>query len=285
MDQFAITAEQLAAIEKSAKSIVGDDAEKVALLVKSFTQLRDTLVVDETIGKDANGDDPDCTDDEPDDKADPVKKVLMDLYGAVAAVSKNAPKAQAAFEKAFADLSVLSDGIEKAFAAGAEAAIKKGVGNIDDNETDMEKIMKSLPAAARKVIEDITKSNKDLTAKVEKLQGERDAQHFAKVAAEIGQPAEYGETLRKMHAASPEVYETVVKDLRAKNEQIKKSGLFKEIGGGGAQTGTTAIEKLNGHATEIQKAAGGKLTKAKAFVQACQDNPELYRQYKDEARG
>jgi hypothetical protein len=283
--QFTITAAQLEAIEKSARSILGDDAGKVAKLDESFAQLRDTLVVSE-IAKDDKEDEADGGADESDENDNPVKKGLLDLYAEVAKVAPaaSAPVLQVAFEKAFGAIdAVFNDGIEAAFAAGTDTAVAKGGSAIGDND-DMETVMKKLPTPIAKAFADINKQNGELKTQVEKLQTERDVEVFGKKAVEIGQPVAFGETLRKLHAADSKSYDEVVKELTAKNTQIKKSVLFSEIGGGsGAAEGGKAIEKLNAKATEIRKSEP-KLSQAKAFVKACEQEPELYREYKQEQR-
>ncbi len=284
---FTITAAQLEAIEKSARSILGDDAAKIAKLDESFTQLRDTLVVADVIAKDTKVDPEDAADGGDDETAEgddnPVKKGLLALHAEIAKVAPATAAAAvlAAFEKTFSDLTATFDqGIEAAFVAGSETAVAKGGNAIGENDT-MEQVMKKLPAQIAKAFTDIEKKNEALTAQVTKLQLESDTATFAKKAVEIGQPVAFGETLRKLHAADTKSYDEVVKELAAKNTQIKKSGLFEELGGGAGAEGGKAIEKLNAKATEIRK-LNPKLTEAKAFVEACKQEPALYSEYTKE---
>lgn len=86
--------------------------------------------------------------------------------------------------------------------------------------------------------------------------------------------------LKSIHGT--EAFTKFVASEQAKEEQIKKSGLFNEIGSGGVSE--SSVEKqLEAKAVEIQKS--DKCTKEQAFAKACDQNPELYVQHRDEMRG
>src|SRR5215831_11692186 len=122
MKTHSINARQLNAIEKSVKSIVGDDPAKQEQLEKSFEQLR-TNLEDVTIVKDVFGDAA-----LPKQGDDPVRDIFLGMYEAVekvlgaegTAIEKSA-MAQEIFEKGFGALDGLTDEVAKAaYAVGVE---------------------------------------------------------------------------------------------------------------------------------------------------------------------
>lgn len=73
--------------------------------------------------------------------------------------------------------------------------------------------------------------------------------------------------------------------LKANAEQIRKGGLFANVGSsrGGAGSALAQMEELA--AGLVAKSADGKLTKAQAFVKIAETNSELYEQYLAEQKG
>jgi hypothetical protein len=152
---------------------------------------------------------------------------------------------------------------------------------------DVEKrIAKSMTGPAGAIVRAIIRKNHELEAAVGKIEKRERTAHFAKMAADAGEGAEFAAVLEKLAVADPKSAETIAKTVGDKNKLIRKGGLFGEIGGGSpGAAGSDAYSQLSAKATEIMKSdTTKKTTFAKAFTQACEQEPELYREHNNEQR-
>lgn len=242
--------------------------------------------------------------------ADPVADVMIGLHEAVATIGKSATGDKDtlladAFEKAFAELDkIRGEDAELAYAAGTATVVTKAAvrkddakdgkkkadgedenedGNPDDeDEEDMSKVLKGLPSKAAEAFASITKANTEMATRIAKMEAENEVRLLKAQAAELGEPDSFVETLKSLDQKGRDALIAVVK---AKNAQIKKGNLFGEIGTGTPAGSTGALDQINAKAAEIVKAAGGKVTLAKAFGQVCASEPALYAEYKRDTYG
>lgn len=90
-------------------------------------------------------------------------------------------------------------------------------------------------------------------------------------------------TFRSFAKANPEGYKELQALLIAANNAIEDGHLFEEAGSGAAGSAAgagNALDQLNAKATTIAEAQ--KISKEKAFLQACKESPKLYAQYLEE---
>jgi len=139
--------------------------------------------------------------------------------------------------------------------------------------TEHDDIYKGLHPAVKAELERLTKIADDAE--------ERDLANVAKKYEIIGKKSEeLVPVLKSLKAAGGEHYNQMIAILDAGVEAIEKSGIFNEIGkrGGGASGNAWAtIEK---RADEIMKTAP-TMTRAQAIDKACEQNPELVREYEE----
>lgn len=149
-----------------------------------------------------------------------------------------------------------------------------------------------LPEPLRKQLEEGAVA----TAQVAKMTEEREIADFAKRATELGQPAAFGEHLRRLEKGigTPEERQKalaeVTRVMKAGSEQSRMAGLFSEFGTANGATGT-AWDQLMAKAAEVRnevnKTAGAKpLTPEQAFAKVYEDpaNATLVKQYNEERR-
>jgi hypothetical protein len=79
-------------------------------------------------------------------------------------------------------------------------------------------------------------------------------------------------------------YEEFERILKAANEAVEQSELFKEQGAAGIAEGGDATKELLTKAEELRK-SDSKLTQPEAFEKAMRENPDLQQRYLDEVRG
>lgn len=90
---------------------------------------------------------------------------------------------------------------------------------------------------------------------------------------------QYGERLMKMaDALDDESWAAFEKSEIAKNEQLRKSALFQEIGSGAGGVGGDVLAKAEGLAVELTKSETG-MTKEQALAQVWEEHPEMYAEY------
>lgn len=248
---------------------------------------------------------------------DPIQPIMVGLYKAVFGEDGKIRKSvdpQALFQKAYEDvLGQLDGAIEGAVEAtsielGKGAQVDLGKGRVakrkghkpgcDDPDCDgdcmggggggdgedMEKLLKAAgvsPAVIRKLNEQ--------GEEIRKLRTERDLERFEKQADDIGEGKAFGAQLLKLHQLDPKLAGEIQKRLQTKNALLRKGNQWAaEIGGGAAGDGSPdAYAQLDAHAKEMiekgeKDARGQKLTVAKAFTEACNRFPDLYREYQAE---
>ncbi len=318
-----ITLKKLGSIEKSLQAVFADDEDALEDVTKSLAGLKAAIAKGEQVTmadvSDILGDvviekaietPASAAVDGPQDPIAPIMEGLFkSIFGDDGQIKKGltGETALELFNKAYGEaLSVLDTGIE---AAAEATAIELGHGDkvvfgkakkpkpgqedpedaqdggADEDCEDMEKLLKSLGVPAA-----VVKKIGALTSQVETLQAERDIEKFAKQADEIGEGAGFGPELLKLHQLDPKLAASISKRLKSKNEALRKSSVWDEIGGeGGELAGSTAIAKLNAKATELvskgeKDAKGNKLTFAKAFTEVCNREPALYNEYLEESR-
>lgn len=160
--------------------------------------------------------------------------------------------------------------------------------------------MEDLPEDIRKQLEEVAELKKkaaeaeELKKRVEEAEAlakaEREErlkkEYIAKVASYQAlpvQPEEFGLVLKALAEKAPEEYAKLEGVLKAADEALAKSELFREVGRSGAGE-STAWAKVEAMAKEIvQKNAG--MTKEQAIAKVLRDNPELYSAYRAETEG
>lgn len=235
---------------------------------------------------------------------DPVADVMLGLFNAVQTIGKSAVdnKDQLvadAFDKAFVELDkARTDDAELAYAAGTATVAKaapickddmKGgkkpdpEDNTEDGDEDeMSKVLKGLPSQAAEVFASITKANTEMATRIAKMESENEDRVLKAQADAIGEGSSFVDLLKTL---DPKAREAVIAMAKSKNAQIKKGGLFQEVGQGSPAGSSSALDQINAKAGEIVKASGGKVTLAKAFGQVCSSEPDLYAEYKRDVRG
>ena len=310
------TAEQIAEIVKALGPLAGDDAGKQALLVKALGSLVDDptpVVKNEDPVTDANPLNDVLTDlykavttiqkanGTPADVSEAFEKafdVLTGLYQEVGEAGFGAGADSILKSKQFKKMKKLA----KRAKAGKRDNTTGGDGRdhtdnedqdpdetrpdcIDDDKDEyMAKVMKSGGPIASFLAE-LKKQNDTLQTQVNTLVDEKQTALFQKTAADIGENAQFADLLKSLAKVDPKLSTQVANFAKGKNAVIAKSGMFAEIGGGGSPDSSGPTQQLNAKATEIQKASNGKITFAKSFLQACEQNPEIYAEYKRETYG
>jgi hypothetical protein len=191
----------------------------------------------------------------------------------------------------------------------AKAAAKSpGEGGDKDDTTDPKKppvkkedLSPEARAALEKAESDnaalaerLTKAEKQAEAADELAKAERNqrvTREFISKAEELralpAQAVTLGPILKSADEGVPltkEQNEELNRILKAADEQIRRSDLFKEVGASTAPgSGTDALSKLQSKAEELRK-SDSSLSAAEALDKAMQDNPDLEREYAGEIR-
>lgn len=155
--------------------------------------------------------------------------------------------------------SVLSEEVEK---------LKK-----EDGE---DPIYKGLP-------EPVVKKMKEQEAAIAKMQDDNLTQSCITKAATVpavGSAEEIGSLLKEVSKKDSTLADKIFDVLKVADERIKKGGLFKELGVGGDNDNSTAIDKINALAKEYQKE--NNVTFEKAFDHVYSTNSELRKAYQAE---
>jgi hypothetical protein len=158
------------------------------------------------------------------------------------------------------DLSALTPEVRQ-YIDGLEAEVGKR-----DND-DTEDIFKGLTPEAVELVKRAQADAESASAKIAKMEEEREVQHYTDVAKSLSNlPVEEktGVALRALAKADGESYEEVVRVLKAADSLLgENSVIFKSLGTAGAPTGDSDIEK---RAEEISKAEGITIEKARTKV-------------------
>lgn len=204
------------------------------------------------------------------------------------------------FVKALRDIFSGESSTTQAENTGLQSAEKHASGgesNMADQNTNgtVAKNTVELPEELKKRFEELEKKAaeaEELRKRVEEAERiakeEREARERAEIRkraesyANAGPVDDIADVLFKAYQAGKEYGEKLEALFRAAHERIARGELFREIGGNGSGS-TQAEAKLMAKAEEIRK-ADPKLTKEQAFAKACEENPDLYLEYRREAR-
>lgn len=173
-----------------------------------------------------------------------------------------------------------------------DLSVKKRVEYMDERPLAKmtEKRIAALPEDVRKKLE----AGDAAASQVAKMAEEREIAEFGKRAVEIGQPVEFGKSMRLLAKGlgTAEEREKAVGELetamKALVAQARTAGLFKEIGSGRAVEGSAEAQlyaKRDEVLAEVSK-TNAKMTPEQAFSKVYEDpaNRELVAQYKQEQR-
>lgn len=141
-----------------------------------------------------------------------------------------------------------------------------------------------VPEEVKKQLDQLFKANEELSKKLQKEMDEKKEKMFIAKAETLNnlpmQPAEFGIVLKRIadsvETADYEALETV---LKAANEEISQSQLFKEVGSGASGfAGKGSYSKIEKIAKALRE-ADPKLSEAQAVEKALESNPHLYNEY------
>lgn len=194
-----------------------------------------------------------------------LSKALGEAEAKLVALEKRADDAEAALAEAHEIIKEKDSEL---------AEVKKSAGDGEDD------ILKSLPEAVRKRLEDAETAIAKMKAEAE----EKEAVAKAK-ALGVGEADKVGPLLLRVEKgqtteADAKFLETL---LKGAGEIAVKSALFKSMGSAAADEGDPE-QQLQVKADEIAK-ANSKLTKEQAYAEAVKQNPGLYNQYVAKRRG
>ncbi|MBF0560715.1 MAG: hypothetical protein HQL37_01615 [Alphaproteobacteria bacterium] len=120
----------------------------------------------------------------------------------------------------------------------------------------------------------------DLKKRIALMENERDAETFAKRAAEAGLPKTFAGYLQTIHKADPKAA-LAVEELARRAQAIEKaSPLFRELGRADGPDVSTAYGQLMAKGIDIAKR--DKVSEAQGFAKACAEHPGLYRLHRAE---
>lgn len=181
------------------------------------------------------------------------------------------------------ELAKANERIAELEAALAAATVET---EITEGPEDDEDLLKSVPEAVRKMLDDQRTAAADALAKAaaieEELRKERDARAdeaaIAKAAAWSSltvDPKEIGPALRRVADVDADLAKAIETALESANAQAESAGIFAEIGKAGrpdAGDAYGALESLAKAAVD----AGTAATFEQAFVKVAEQNPDLY---------
>lgn len=153
-----------------------------------------------------------------------------------------------------------------------------------------------LPPAVKAALQKAEDDRKEATAKAEEAQKlakeERDTRLNKEFVAKAEtykaltvEPAKFGPILKSASEKLDKAdFEELERILKAADEQVAKSELFKEAGAGGTVTPNGAYDEATKKAEEIRK-SDPKLTQEQALEKAFEADPALQERYLAEIRG
>lgn len=155
-----------------------------------------------------------------------------------------------------------------------------------------EDLLKSVPEAVRKMLDDQAAAVTEALAKAAATEDELRKERAARAdEAAIAKAAEWkslsldatqvGPMLRKMAEIDLDLASAVETVLAAANAQAESAGIFAEIGKAGRPEGSDAYETLEGLAKSAVE-AGVSPTFEQAFVKVAEQNPDLYLRHLNE---
>lgn len=264
----AAPADQQAELVKATLSEFSDHvtATLPADLAKSVTAGLAAVQTDEPVEKSNDGADAVTIEE--------LKKALDESNAALAKAKKVGDLSDA--HKA--TYNSLSGDAQDKFLAGSDAdrtAMAKTKGGGEDDA-----VAKARDAETAELRKNLEATNVEL----QKLRDKDEQTTFSKRATEIGLPEAEGETLRKARKGDVEAITKLEDTIKALHAQVKKGGLFSEIGKGGqGAVAGTADAELVAKADEIRKSKPS-MTPQQAYAQATKENPALFAKQREEAR-
>lgn len=149
------------------------------------------------------------------------------------------------------------EGDVAAATARAEAA-EQALAKAKEPVKEPEDVLKGLSPEAAAAVAKIRSENEALAARVEKVEGERSREQMIRKCADfkaLGPAEDLAALLLPISKQLPKAeYDDLCKRMKAWDEQIRQSALFKEIGRTGTEEGATPEEKLEGLAKAYHKA-------------------------------
>lgn len=197
-----------------------------------------------------------------------LSKALEDAEAKLAALEKRASDAEASLKD-------------------AEEVIKAKEAEIDEiskakNPPSDEEVLKALPEAIRKRLEDAEAAAKAAEEEVAKAKAAQETAEYIAKAKSLGagDAEKVGGLLLRVAKGltTADDAATLESMLKAAGEQGKTAALFKALGSDTAVDGEPEA-MLKAKADEIEKAAEGKLTKEQAYAKAVEQNPAIYSAY------
>jgi hypothetical protein len=170
--------------------------------------------------------------------------------------------------------------------AELEAALHANAETEQVTEDAEDELMKSVPEAVRKMLDDQKAAVAEALAKAAATEDELRKERATRAdEAAIAKAAEWtsltldanevGPMLRKMADIDAGLAAAVETVLSAANAQAESAGIFAEIGKAGRPEGSDAYETLEGLAKSALE-AGISPTFEQAFVKVAEQNPDLY---------
>lgn len=155
-----------------------------------------------------------------------------------------------------------------------------------------------LPAEMRPFVETLWKQQEEAVKKAEALEkalnDQRDRQALREAIAKADsfkalpiKADEFGPVLKALADKAPEEMAKVEEVLKAADEALRQSSIFKELGSdakGGPGTGG-AWSKIEAAAAQIVQKAESSMTKEQAIAKVLAENPALYQEYLGERSG
>lgn len=142
-----------------------------------------------------------------------------------------------------------------------------------------------LPESVRKEIDDIRKEKDELANALKAERDQRVLKEFQTKASNFSHlninNEELGQIMKNMSEnLAPDDYEKIEQVLKAANEGIRESNLFKEMGSNYSTSGS-AYQKLEGIAKGMVE-SGKASSIPEAINKALEENPNLYNEYMSE---
>lgn len=153
-----------------------------------------------------------------------------------------------------------------------------------------------IPPAVRPAIEALWKEHEAAVAKAQQLEAtlkaERDErltkEFVAKAAALKNLPMdanEMGPVFKRLSEAAPKDWPKIESLLKAANEQLAKSALFREVGTAGGAASGSAWGRVVQMADQMVRKAENGLTREQAIAKVLEQHPDLYAEYLEERSG
>jgi hypothetical protein len=167
-----------------------------------------------------------------------------------------------------------------------ETAVTKSEDDAAGDADLFEKSISALPAPVRTQLLKQQRESAEAVKIAKSLQEEKATDKFEKQARSLvnlpGVSAATATVLRKSHDADPEAYEDLFKVLKAADNAIGASGLWREIGTGQGDTAGSASGSIEALAKSLME-KDPTLTSAAAIEKAAMENPELASQHRSES--